>query len=87
MTQDLSQSSYLQTLQDPETSSFYGYRALDNKQFKVCATFATDSTQAAEGDRFRPSYDGYGYFTSDAFFNGKHPKGRHCYTFTVREKS
>ena len=60
---------------DPISGKLYEYQRIDKTHYKLCAVFATDSTE----DRLQnsPSTD------QDLW---QHPRGRHCFRLDVRER-
>ncbi len=76
---DIDNSYYTKNLADPETKINYEFIPGTSLDYKLCATFSTDST--TEAGR---TTDGklYGYSTpSGSKFD--HPKGHHCFDLTV----
>lgn len=61
-------------LKDPVTDSLYEYRLRSDSTYELCATFATDSFEAAAPNR---------RFSDERW---AHPKGRHCYEFDVSSR-
>lgn len=64
---DSGQGGYLPEQQDPETNIAYGYQIVSDKEYKVCATFATDTINNT------PQY----------LAEFAHPSGLYCLTLKV----
>lgn len=68
------------TLADPLTKEPYGYRALTDTTFELCATFSAPSEPADRGDaRPMPAYPAAPP-GKETFVSWDHPAGRHCFT-------
>lgn len=62
---------------DPLTQQPYDYERLDDRTFRLCATFDTDSSTYRFSQRFPPDPDRQHW---------NHPQGRHCFEFNVTER-
>lgn len=62
---------------DAASGEPYGYRALGPRQFELCVTFKTKSSEIDSGIA-RPLYPG-----SDSFGNWRHESGRTCFQRTI----
>ena len=87
------------TTRDPTSSEMYGYRALDEGRYEVCATFATDSVeptgsssiierscQGCHGPGSPVASRVEGPVAAHAAFRDlwAHGSGRHCFQIRVR---
>lgn len=70
----------LEGLRDPVTRSDYGYRRVDEKQYELCATFATDTIKKAP-----PGHYIYDNSYLDRF--RRHEAGRQCFTIDASKPS
>jgi hypothetical protein len=59
-----------ESLRDPETKEFYGYRLVDSVTVELCATFATEDSSAGTGRPGTPRF-------------WRHPRGPYCFTAPV----
>ena len=71
-----SRQFFLESITDPKTAAPYEYSVKDAKNYTICATFETDTTQVPVTDQFAP-------YPGSLFW--KHPVGRYCFDFDATE--